>query len=291
MSPIHVAVVVDEPTWAPAYAAMRSVCLTTPRRADVVFHLMHCGVSAEHLEVLGRVGLEFGATLAPYDLEREALFRWLTGKARARAGRPDLGYAPLLFAEILPRDIGRLVQLAPDMLMRAPIERLADMDLFGRAAAAVADPRGPAAGTGRGMLDARGLFPPGTRLVSPALLVVGIDRWRELRLTERFEAALDGGQLAALASGAEFLNLALGADWLELGQLWNLADPLPVHEALNPFAVSYPGRAKPWRLGATTGFAGEYRQTMTDEVFYQALAERTPGWLRPVIKGLKRLGA
>jgi lipopolysaccharide biosynthesis glycosyltransferase len=291
MSPIHVAVVVDEPSWAPAYAAMRSVCLTTPRRADVVFHLMHCGVSAEHLEVLGRVGMEFGATIAPYDLEREALFRWLTGKARARVGRPDLGYAPLLFAEILPRDIGRLVQLAPDMLMRAPIERLADMDLFGRAAAAVADPRGPAAGTGRGMLDVRGLFPPGTRFFSPALLVVGIDRWRALRLTERFEAALDSGQLAALASGAEFLNLALGADWLELGQLWNLADPLPVHEALNPFAVSYPGRAKPWRLGATTGFAGEYRQTMTDEVFYRALAQRSPGWLRPVIKGLKRLGA
>jgi len=35
--PDHIALTFDDYFWAPAYATMRSVCLTTRRRADLVF--------------------------------------------------------------------------------------------------------------------------------------------------------------------------------------------------------------------------------------------------------------
>ena len=36
MPPIHIALTFDDSYWAPAYATMRSICLTTRRRGDIV---------------------------------------------------------------------------------------------------------------------------------------------------------------------------------------------------------------------------------------------------------------
>ncbi len=36
---LHIALSFNDKFWAPAYAVMRSICLTSTRRKDIVFHL------------------------------------------------------------------------------------------------------------------------------------------------------------------------------------------------------------------------------------------------------------
>lgn len=47
--PMHIALVLDDNFWAPAYAVMRSVALHTHRRRDLRFHLVHQPLSDEHV--------------------------------------------------------------------------------------------------------------------------------------------------------------------------------------------------------------------------------------------------
>jgi lipopolysaccharide biosynthesis glycosyltransferase len=266
---------------------MRSACLSTSRKADLVFHVFRRPLGSDHELCLHRIPAEFGAALVLHDLDGDSLFGWLMAKAPPRQGAPDIGYARLLFAESLPREVARLVYLDCEMLIRAPIERLAEMDLFGRALAAAPDPTAQDPMSGHMLIDRRGLE-EGGRPFDAGLMVIDLERWRDLRLLDRFEALLDDGGLEQFHAAGAFLNRVLRDDWFELSQLWDLVDPRPLHEALNPFAVHYSGRDKPWRIASRAGFRRAYRHTMTDDVFYRFLAERSPRWLQPLVLWLKR---
>ena len=288
MSRIHLTLSVDDRLWAPAYATMRAVCLSTRRKTDLTFHVLHRKMAADHLESLAHIATEFGAALVHYDLDADSLFGWVMEKAPARAGRADLGYARLLFAELLPRDIGQIVALDCDMLVRAPVERVAELDLLDHAAAAAPLADAKATMTGRMLVDPRGIFDAGGRYFDAGLMVIDLERWRELKLVEKFETLLDDGRLAQLRNAGEFLNLAVADEWLELDQLWSLLDPQRELEPLNAFAVHYAGERKPWQLGSRAAYARLYRHTMTNDVYYRFLAERLPPWLGPLVAWLAR---
>ena len=61
-APIHIALTFDDNFWAPAYALMRSVCLFTRRRRDLVFHLCHRTLLPAHQTDLEGIAEEFGGT-------------------------------------------------------------------------------------------------------------------------------------------------------------------------------------------------------------------------------------
>ena len=288
MSRIHLTLSVDDRLWAPAYAAMRAVCLSTRRKRDLTFHVLHRPLSAEHFRTLKHITTEFGAALALYDLDADSVFGWVTEKAPAHAGIADLGYARLLLGELLPRDLGQVVALDCDMLVRAPVERIAELDLLDHAAAAAPLADAKASMTGRMLIDPRGIFDAGGRYFDAGLMVIDLERWRELKLVEKFETLLDDGRLAQLRNAGEFLNLAVADEWLELDQLWSLLDPRRELEPLNAFAVHYAGQRKPWQVGSRAAYARVYRHTMTNDVYYRFLAERLPAWLRPLVAWLGR---
>ena len=70
--PLHIALTFDDYFWAPAYATMRSVCLTTRRRADLVFHLFHWHLADENRAILDAIGTEFGARIVHTALAENA---------------------------------------------------------------------------------------------------------------------------------------------------------------------------------------------------------------------------
>lgn len=288
MSRIHLTLSVDDRSWAPAYATMRAVCLSTRRKSDLTFHLLRRNMTAGHLERLAQITTEFGAELVHYGLDADSVFGWLMEKAPPRAGAADLGYARVLLAELLPRDLGQLVALDCDMLVRAPIERVAELDLLDHAAAAAPLADAKATMTGRMLVDPRGIFDAGGRYFDDGLMVIDLERWRELKLVEKFEALLDDGRLVQLRTAGEFLNLAVADEWLELDQLWSLLDPRRELEPLNAFAVHYAGARKPWQVGSRAAYARLYRHTMTNDVYYRFLAERLPPWLGPLVAWLGR---
>jgi len=287
MPAIHVALTFDDKYWAPAYATMRSICTSTERRKDLVFHLLHRPLSAEHEETLRRIETEFGAHLDFHLVDKDDRFTSLLARAPHDA-RPSIMYARLLLASVLPADAERVVYFDCDMLIRAPIERLAELDLEGKALAAAPDYLGQLIMTGRDLIDTRGIFDPAMRYFNSGLLVIDVAKWRAAKVVDRFEEKMADGTMQELYFDQDLLNLIFRGDWLELSQLWNFIDPRPWHEQLNPHVLHYTGLRKPWQIRKGAAFARVYRYTMTNDVFYRYLAERSPAWLRPFVRLAKR---
>ena len=57
-SPIHVALTFDDGYWAPAYTTMRSICMVSHRPTEIVFHVMHVGLSERHKADLAAVTVD-----------------------------------------------------------------------------------------------------------------------------------------------------------------------------------------------------------------------------------------
>ena len=111
--PLNVVFCFDDYFWAPAYAAMRSVAIATPRRADLTFHLCHWQLRPEHRTDLDRIVAEFGARVNHYALETDpAVATRLAGLPATRAFPPFV-YARLMLDRILPPRVTRSARTGP----------------------------------------------------------------------------------------------------------------------------------------------------------------------------------
>jgi lipopolysaccharide biosynthesis glycosyltransferase len=88
---------------------------------------------------------------------------------------------------------------------------------------------------------------------------------------QRLEAS---GTMARIQFDQAALNIAFRDQWLPLDFRWNLINPHPAHEALEPHIVHYTGPHKPWHLMSRTAFAQAYRHAMTNDFFYAYWRER-----------------
>jgi lipopolysaccharide biosynthesis glycosyltransferase len=277
-APIHVALTFDDSFWAPAYATMRSVCLASRRREDLRFHVLTRGVSAEHRQVLGAIETEFGARLIDYDLTNNpAVARFLEGLSFHKK-LTNLVYTRLMLDELLPAEVERIIYLDCDMLVRAPIEQLAEADLEGKALAAVMDPHRHRAMLGRDFLRNADLFDYRQPYFNAGMLVIDRAAFGAADLPARTRAYHEQGVLGRVQYDQAILNLVFAGNWLELDFRWNLINPSPAHEVLEPHIVHYTGPRKPWQMLPGIAFAQVYRHTMTNAVYYRYMRERA--WRR-----------
>lgn len=266
---IHVALTFDDSFWAPAYATMRSICLASHRRSDLVFHICHRPLSAEHHDDLKAIEAEFGAKLCFYDLTRTPQFLELSGRVPHHKRLTDIVYARFVMDRFLPEEITRLIYLDCDMMMLAPIEQLWETDLGGKPLAAVQDPWSKFIGSGRDMRERGGLLDPADPYFNAGLLVIDMAGWRAEKIAEKLEAHIADGTVETLSYSQNVLNLIMGGKWHRLDTLWNVIDPLPAHVSLNPYNLHYTGTGRPWRLFSRVGHARMYRHVMTNALFYR----------------------
>ncbi len=266
---IHIALTFDDNFWAPAYATMRSVCIATHRRTDLNFHLCHRALSDEHVADLKKIEAEFGATLLWYDIDAIDLFNDIATRAHYNKRLSNIVYARLLFAEILPSEIERLIYLDCDTYMRAPIEWLAEMDLQGFPIAGVQDLLSQIITNGRDLRNKTDLFDTADPYFNAGMLVIDMRAWKKADILGRLEQAIADGTMDRIYYDQDFLNLVFKNNWLQLEQLWNIIEPRPPHEAFNPHLMHYTGWRKPWNLVSAVAFARIYRHTMTNELFYR----------------------
>ena len=130
--PIHVALTFNDAFWAPAYATMRSICLTTRRRGDLVFHLIHTRLTTGHAADLDKITEEFGARLEHYELETLKVYQRAIERLRYHPRLSHLTYARFFIDHLLDPDIKRVIYIDCDFLVLAPIDELAEVDLEGR---------------------------------------------------------------------------------------------------------------------------------------------------------------
>lgn len=271
---LHIALTFDDNFWAPAYATMRSVCLVTHRRKDLVFHLCHRTLTPEHISDLKRIEAEFGARLVWYDLDRDSRFTDIAARAHYNKRLSNIVYARLMFDELLPATITRLVYLDCDVYVRAPIERLAEMDMQGFAVAGVADALSPFVSNRRDLMTNRDLFDPADPYFNAGVLLIDMAGWRKAQIPARLDAAIANGTLDRIYYDQDFLNLVFRNAWLQLDFRWNCMDPRPAHQGIGPHILHYTDRRKPWNLVSGTAFARTYRHVMTNDIFYSYMRHR-----------------
>ncbi len=276
---IHIALTFDDGFWAPAYATMRSICLASQRRTDLHFHLLHKHLSAPHRAALDAIATEFGATLVDYPIAENAVFAAISEGFSFRYRFNDMVLARLLFDRLLPAGISRLVYVDCDVMVRAPIEALWDIDLNGLPLGGVPDPHRLRVMLGRDMRSKADLFAPGDAYLNGGVLLIDLQQWSNANLVARTEEFRARGLLGRLYYDQDILNLVFRGRWKALDFRWNLGNPRPAHEALEPYLVHYSGDRKPWNLISGTAFAQTYRHTMTNSIYYRFLRERVWRWL------------
>lgn len=285
---MHVALTFDDNFWAPAFATMRSVCLFTARRSELVFHLFHRTLTDEHRADLESIVAEFPVQLRWYDLDRSELFRDIAARMPENRRLSNIVYARLLIDRLVGPDVERILYLDCDMFVRDDVGFLFDLDLEGKAIAAVRDPAGALITGKRDLKNNRDIFDPADGYFNAGMVLIDIGRWREADIVGRMEAALRDGVMQRIYYDQDLLNLVFKRNWLALPWRWNTIDARPAHDGLDPAIVHYTGETKPWSIFAHTfgsvAYARIYRHVMTNDLFYRFARHR---WKR---RWLKRLG-
>ena len=284
--PIHIALTFDDNFWAPAYALMRSICLSSRRPEDLVFHLIHIGLAPHHRQTLELIADEYPARLLHIDLAHHAAYRdFVALLPMARPFTPVI-YARLLLDRLLPPEVERVVYLDCDTYVRGPIETLSELDLKGHPIAAVLDPGRHKAMLGRDFRQNRELFSFNFAYFNSGMLVIDRAAYGQADLPAQTRRLHDSGALARIQYDQAILNLAFKDNWLPLDFRWNLIWPWPAHEVLEPQILHYTGHRKPWNLIPSAAFANAYRHTMTNDIFYAFWRERLR---RRLLSPLRRL--
>jgi lipopolysaccharide biosynthesis glycosyltransferase len=277
-APLHVTLTFDDGFWGPAYATMRSVCLSTTRRPDLIFHLFHLGLRPEHRADLDAVASEFGAAVLHRPLEAEPEVAAFLNSLPGTRDFPPIVYARLLLDRLLPPDIGRVLYLDSDLYVRAPVERLLEMDLEGKSLAAAPEPGRHHLIRGDDMRSRLAPFDPGEPYFNSGVLVIDRAAWARADLPGFLADLQRSGEIHRLYHDQDVLNLRFRGDWLRLDPLWNLTKPHPALRALDPMIVHYTTGMKPWNTLSYVAFGSSYKHVMTAEVRRRYIAYRRRRW-------------
>lgn len=282
--PIHIALTFDDNFWAPAFAVMRSVCLTT-RRRDITFHLLHDGLKAERHRDFTALAEEFGVRIAHIDLAGNAEFDTISRQLPVDGRLHKVMYARLFLHRLLPQDIERIVYLDCDTLIVAPIEDLAEHDMAEYPIAAVSDALKLYNMMGRDMREKAGIFDPAQDYFNSGVLLIDRAKFAEVDPPARLADLKVRGLLDRLYFDQDILNLVFNDNWAKLDWRFNITDPHVAHQAMAPKIVHYTGKVRPWHLYSHVAFRRTYRHVMTNDLFYRYLRHR---WARYWLKKIGR---
>lgn len=272
--PIHVALNFNDRYWALAYTVMRSICLATRLRGEIVFHLCHGPLEPDHAKTLAGIASEFGATLRHVDPEDDPEFRGLVDSLPATDRFPRIVYSRLLLDKLLPAEVERIVYLDCDTMVRRPIEELFDLDMQGFPIAAVADPYHDGIKLGRDIRSKASPFDSAAPYFNSGVLLIDRAALTAADLPGRIADMQKQGLLDQLYFDQDILNYVFAGNWLELDWRFNLMIPRKPHEGLNPAILHYTGYRHPWEIWSGVAFSRTYRHVMTNKVFWQFWRER-----------------
>lgn len=281
---IHIALVLDDNFWAPAYAVMRSVALHTRRRKDLRFHLVHQPLATEHVADLMRIEDEFGAKIVWYALAGMPEFDEMVRELPSYYRISKVTYARLILDKLLDPGIQRVIYLDSDIMVRDGIETLWNADLAGQPIGAVRDAGAPLEALEVDHRRRTGLD-PADLWFNTGVMVIDLPQWRGWGITQQVAKMVSEGTAQNLFLDQDILNIIFCRRWRELPREWNFQSPRHVHEPLTPSIVHYTGEHKPWALHGPCAYRRIYRRIMTNELFYRYARYR---WKRMLFRPLGR---
>jgi len=272
---IHVALAFDNNFWAPAYTVMRSICFHTTEHEQVEFHLCEYNVSDRHRADLDKISEEFGAKLHHYDVLQLDSFRHAEAMLPAKGHLlHSVTYARMFLDHLVPKTLKRIIYLDCDTMVASPIEDLFDLDLKSHALGAVCDTQSMKAKMGYDIVGKGDIFKPTDDYFNAGVLVIDLDKFRQADIPARMREFETSGIVNRLYYDQDMLNLIFRGDWHKLHWRYNVIDPRPPHETLQPKILHFTGGRKPWKLFSGVAFASTYRHMMTHELYFRYMRFR-----------------
>lgn len=275
--------------FGPSYVTPARVLLQSLREfcsPPIRLYLLHCLADPKPLDSLC---LEFAIQAVHVPPT------WFQGLPRLASHSLE-AYLPLCLANSLP-DLDRVLFLDADMLCLDDLRTVWNAELGGRVAGAVPDQAIPTFASARGVKVWKKLgLDPGQSYFNAGLMLLDLNRWRELDVTA---AALDHLRSHPVDFlHQEALNVVLRNDWQPLELRWNVIaslyqrrySPAALRGLARPGLVHYAGRFKPWRI-QTHGRLGEIYRKRLDRPLEPSWRERALGFydrfLRDRVYGLE----
>jgi lipopolysaccharide biosynthesis glycosyltransferase len=281
---IEIAMAFDDAFWAPTYATMRSICLTTHHPERLRFHLLHRTLTAAHHDAIAGIARDYGASLKLIDIDAgNILTDRIAAFPRIRLQRLNpIVYARLFLGELLDASIARVLYLDSDLLIRTALDPLYFMDMGGHAIAAVLQPDRMHVIAGRD-LRARQAFSMAEPYFNAGVMLIDMAQYRRMDFSAEL-ARLPAAELAMFYYDQDMINFCFQGRMLALEPCWNLQNAEPAHEAFDPAIVHYSANPKPWFAWSRVAFKRTYRHLMTNQYYYQYRRERlvrmVRRWLR-----------
>ena len=279
---IEIAMAFDDAFWAPTYATMRSICLTTQHPERLRFHLLHRNLTPEHHEAIASIGRDYGAKLDFIDIDAgDILTARIAAFPRVTPRRLNpIVYARLFLGDLLDPAIERVLYLDSDLFIRTALDPIYFMDMKGHAIAAVVQPDRLhcIAGTD---LRTRNAFSMAKPYFNAGVMLIDMAQYRGMDFAADLAAKVPATELAMFYYDQDMINFCFQSRILELEARWNLQNPEPAHEAFDPAILHYSANAKPWFVWSRVAFKRTYRHLMTNAYFYQYRRER-------IIRTIKR---
>lgn len=283
---IHIVLAVDNNYAQHAAVVITSVMKNTKFTGRILFHIFSDKVNIYNKNLLRKTAENYNAIAQFYDLDNNLVFDnlFVSGHISKAA------YFRLDIANILDRDIEKVVYLDVDLVVYGNIEELWNYDLNQYPIGAVND---------YGIITSKKYMKQKLSVISEkcnkyfnsGVLLIDLKQWRKNKFSER---------ILKLASNNEFphhdqdaLNIVFFDNWYELPLKWNILPPVfnlmpkvllndkfrkNAIEALSaPGIIHYAGKSKPWEFVEIHNFNDKYYEYLQKTEFKNEMMPKLAG--------------
>jgi lipopolysaccharide biosynthesis glycosyltransferase len=267
MERINIACTCDERFKIPLLVTLKSLAESAnPARSYQVYIFMrHADADFEKLvrRTIQNDKFEFEVVSATVD-ERV--------KATPAGNFPLEAWYRLFSADLLPRSVRKLIYLDSDLLVRGDIEELWNHDVDGLLLRAVPWHLVKNIAHGRNLG-----IPTIDRYFNAGVLLINLQRWREINVTESFLKCYDEKSELFELADQDCLNIVAAGQWQELPQSWNTGHQFFVNRTMmdEPLAekdyaeilgnvriVHFTTILKPWLLSSRHPFQRDFMKIL-----------------------------
>ena len=248
-----------------AVVAASILCNT---KSNVHFHVLSDGISQPKIQLIGQTIGNLSGQLSVYDLSSYQCFDNLFTSGHISKA----AYFRLDIANILPREVDKVIYMDVDLLVLQDIAELWKYNLQGKPLAAVPD---------YGIMASKRLMKQKKKVLglsmdslyfNSGVVVMDLKQWREHNYAEQVIRLAAEGNLPHHDQDA--LNKVFIDKWMPLPLKWNVIPPIfnlfskillrndlrknAVSARKNKAVLHYAGRYKPWEFESKDGFNEKY---------------------------------
>jgi lipopolysaccharide biosynthesis glycosyltransferase len=279
---VHLVCGFDEGYARPAGVMLRSVARTLRPGARCVAHVVGIDLSTgskAKLAALGTDDLEI--RFVDFDMS------WIDKLPSYNPAAPHLNstvYISLMTDRFLPEEVTRYVKLDGDMIVRASLDEIANVDLEGKVLGAMQDFYIPTVSMYEGVARWRDIgLDSRTPYFNGGMLVVDRQAWRAFEVERKAVEYLDRYRADVSMFEQEAFNVIFAGDWKRLPARWNymvfiedlikvnmgyayafLPGPELDEARTNPAIVHFASPEKPWIERSTVPFRDDWWEVAAD---------------------------